>query len=352
MELTEKLSKLIYSYLKVRKKSVKTNNTYSDYNDFISSVPQGSMFGPILFNLSTNDLFFFIEIASMHNFADDNTLSAWGETLSKLIGTLESESNIAIDWFTKNEMIINPDKFQAIILDKTKSNLTNIPLTIDNQTVKSVPSVELLRIHLDDKLNFNLQISNICRSAANQLNAWIRLKSYLKFNAKRVLINSHIISNFNYCPLVWIFSAAKFLNKIEVFQKRALRFLCNDYSISCEGLLEKARRVKMIVNRLRNLCVEIYKTINKLNLEFMKNIFKVKENKRLVREQYKLYLETPEWNQVSFGAKSLKVYGPNVWNSLPFHIKTSENLIQFKSLVKNWNDNSCSFTDWSKKVIH
>ena len=77
MELREKLSRLIYSYLKVRKQSVKTNNTYSDYNDFISSVPQGSMFGRILFNLSTNDLFFFIEIASMHNFADDNTLSAW-----------------------------------------------------------------------------------------------------------------------------------------------------------------------------------------------------------------------------------------------------------------------------------
>ena len=75
-------------------------------------------------------------------------------------------------------MIINPDKFQAVILDKEKSNLTNVPLTIDNQTIKRVPSVELLGIHLDDKLNFNLHISNICRSAAKQLNALIRLKSY------------------------------------------------------------------------------------------------------------------------------------------------------------------------------
>ena len=72
------------------------------------------------------------------------------------------ENNIAIYWFTKNEMIINPDKFQTIIIDKKKSNLTNIPLTIDNQTIKSVPSVKLLGIHLDDKLNFNLHISNIC----------------------------------------------------------------------------------------------------------------------------------------------------------------------------------------------
>ena len=64
-----------------------------------------------LFNLSINDLFFFIdEISSMHNFTDDNLLSAWGETVYKLTDTFESESNIAIDWFTKKEMIINPDK--------------------------------------------------------------------------------------------------------------------------------------------------------------------------------------------------------------------------------------------------
>ena len=102
--------RLIYSYLKSRKQCVKINSTYNDYNEIISGVPQGSILGPVFFNLSINDLFFFIEKASMHNFADDNTLSsAWGETVSKLIDTLESESNIAIDWFTKNEMIINPD---------------------------------------------------------------------------------------------------------------------------------------------------------------------------------------------------------------------------------------------------
>ena len=79
-------------------------------------------------------------------------------------------------------MIINPDKFQATILDRKKSNLRNITLTIDNYTIKSLPSVELLGIHLGDKLNFNLHVSNICRSAANQLNILIRLKSYSSYN--------------------------------------------------------------------------------------------------------------------------------------------------------------------------
>ena len=68
----------------------------------------------------------------------------------------------------------------------------------------------------------------------------------------------------------------------------------------------------MGVSRLRNLCVEIYKTMNKLNPGIMNNIFKVKGNKRLVRKKYKLNLETPEWKQVILGAKSLKVYGVKV----------------------------------------
>ena len=82
----------------------------------------------------------------------------------------------------------------------------------------------------------------------------------------------------------------------------------------------------MSVNKLRNLCVEIYKTINKLNPKFMNNVVKVKENKTLVREQYKLNLGTPEWNQVTFRAKRVKVYGPKAWNNLPFHIKTSNSI--------------------------
>ena len=135
----------------------------------------------------------------------------------------------------KSEIIINPEKSEAITLDRKKSSLTNIPLTIDNQAIKSIPLVELLGIHLDDKLKFNLNMKNIwvkvfkngpskicgrqpcfsSRSDTNQPNALIRFKSYLSFSTKKNLIKSHIIWNSDYCPLVWIFSTAKSLNKIE-----------------------------------------------------------------------------------------------------------------------------------------
>ena len=82
-------------------------------------------------------------------------------------------------------MIVNPDKFQAIFLGKGKSDHTNQRIVVDNQNIKVLSSVELLGIQIDDKLNFILHISNICRSAANQLNVLIRLRRFFGFKEKK-----------------------------------------------------------------------------------------------------------------------------------------------------------------------
>ena len=115
---------------------------------------------------------------------------------------------------------------------------------------------------------------------ANQLNALIRLKQFLRFHAKKSLINSCIISNFNYCPLLSMFPSTQSLNKIENLQKRALRSLYDDFEVSYEDLLSKGGKSKMNVRRMRTLCVEIYKTLNALNPSFMNKIFKLKINGR------------------------------------------------------------------------
>ena len=138
----------ILSYLSDRKQCFRINDTYSEFENIITGVPQGSMLGPLLFNLSINDLFFFILIASVHNFADDNTLSAFAENVSKLINILQSESKVTTYWFKKNQMIVNSDKFQVIIIGKKKGYHTNENVVIDNKQIKTVLSVELLGIQM------------------------------------------------------------------------------------------------------------------------------------------------------------------------------------------------------------
>ena len=97
----------------------------------------------------------------------------------------------------------------------------------------------------------------------------------------------------------------------------------------------------MNVKRLRFLCVEIYKTINNLNLSFKKQIFELRETNKNVREKYRLNLNIRNYNQVTFGKKSLRIFGPKISNSLPYHIKSSKNLETFKTFIKNLDGGNC-----------
>ena len=67
---------------------------------------------------------------------------------------------------------------------------------------ETVPSVDIIDITIDYKLNFNLHTDKTCLKSANQLNALVRLKRFLENEDRKVLINSFVLSNFNYCPLV------------------------------------------------------------------------------------------------------------------------------------------------------
>ena len=120
--------------------------------------------------LSFNDFFFFIPKASVHNFADDNTLYSFAKTLRGLVTILQSECEAAINWLHNNKMIVNRDKFQVIFLDKRRSDNTNIEVEIGNEKISSTSSVKLLGVHIDDK----------------------RLTSFLGLKEKEVLVNSFI----------------------------------------------------------------------------------------------------------------------------------------------------------------
>ena len=239
-------------------------------------------------------------------------------------------------------MIANPDKFQVIPLGKGRSDNTNIEVEIGYEKISSTLSVKLLGVHIDDKLTFNEHINKICKSARNQLNAMIRLKSFLGLKEKEVSVNSFTYSNFNYCPLVWMLSYKISIGKIESLHKRALRFLLSDYVSSCEQLLEKSGKCNMNIRRLSFLCIETYKTLNDLSPSFMKEIFEKRDENRVTRDRYKLNLNIPRRNQVTFGTKSLKFYGPKIWNAPPVSIKTVEKLNAFKDLIKKWNGISCN----------
>ena len=94
--------RMLASYLRHRKQRVKLSGGVSDWVSITKGVPQGSVLGPMLFNLFANDLFGVFQSASLYNYADDNTLLAIADSITEVKEVLKSESLKAIEWFSDN----------------------------------------------------------------------------------------------------------------------------------------------------------------------------------------------------------------------------------------------------------
>ena len=116
----------IYSYLKGRRQCVKINGTESKFLTILAGVPQGSILGPILFNIFINDFYYFFPSANLHGFSDDHTISNKSKSLEDLKSNLKIDSEIALKLLKDNQMLAIPSKFQAIFLNKFKSILIHV----------------------------------------------------------------------------------------------------------------------------------------------------------------------------------------------------------------------------------
>ena len=209
----------------------------------------------------------------IHTFAYDSMSTALSETIQEPINAFQNKTERTIQWI-------------AIILTKDRKDEPNLELNFCDKKIKTYDKVQLLRITIDQWLSFKQHVSKICRKASGQLNAPERLGPYLPVEARQAAVDVFIPANFNYCPVVWYFSTAKQMQKIESTQERALRFILNDHDQDYDSLLVKSNTVTMEVKRMRSLCTEVSKTLNSLNPVYMKDIFELNNSSYSSRRPY------------------------------------------------------------------
>ena len=131
-------------------------------------------------------------------------------------------------------MKVNPEKFQFMILSKTRRPEYN--LLIDLNVVKGSADVEMLGLILDNTLSFEKHIAKLCQTALYKLQALRRIRKYLTLEKARVLGNAFVDSQFNYAPLIWMFCKKSIYFKIQKIHHKTLRVIYQSHE-SNENLL-------------------------------------------------------------------------------------------------------------------
>ena len=249
--------------------------------------------------------------------------------IDELLITLKNDTDTLLKWFDDNYFKANDDKCHLLVTNHSDET----SLLVGKELIKGSKSVKLLGITIDNKLNINEHVSNICDKVSQKLHILARVAVFINTGKLRILMKAFIESQFNYCPLVWMFHSRTLNNRINRLHEKALRLVYKGGHCSFVELLNKDNAVSIHHRNLQILVTEMYKVKNNLSSTIMSNIFP--ENNTVYDLRYKREFKTGNVRTILNGTETISYRGPEIWDTLPNAIKHSTSLIEFKSKIKH-----------------
>ena len=199
-------------------------------------------------------MFFMVDNIDIASYADDNTPYSVGKSQCDLETKLEKAPVKIFKRFNENGLKANQEKCHFLSSLDINMKFSLLACILENSN-----SQKPLGVTIDRKLNFNEHVTNLCDKASKKIQALARIFPYIPQTQKRLLMNAYFMSQFGYCPLVWMNHSRTLNNRINGLHKRALSLVYNDFSSSFSELLEKDKSVTIHYRNFQTLAYEIFK---------------------------------------------------------------------------------------------
>ena len=332
------------SFLTGRTCKVKIGNSYSEEVILEFGVPQGSVLGPVLFNIYIRSFYRYANQNSLfttHGFADDHQLycsfSAHNQVFMLGPNIIDLLSKVK-HWMNAFFVKLNESKTNIIVFapKRIEKDININGLFIDSECIRFSKVVENLGVLLDNKLTFKQQITKCTQSCYMSIRKISSVKSFLDYNHRKVLVTALVLSQLDYCNSLLYNIDTTLLNQLQRVENCAAKLIFNrrkyDYGLS--SLYNSLHWLQIKQRIIFKILLLVHKCIYSLAPIYLRELITLSYN--FSRTGNMLTVKT----RYASSDGAFSVCAPHLWNSLPTMLKFEGSTVQFKRKLKEYLFNS------------
>jgi hypothetical protein len=335
------------TYLYPRSCKVNVRKEYSTPRDLKFSVPQGSCTGPILYLVYASTLQEVIPSSvTIFGYADDHALMETFRACSRSdegnsINRLEKCMIDIKSWMDANRLKMNATKTEFILFG-SKSQLkkcVTTSLNVAGDKVERSNIIKYLGAWLDESLTLKAHISKKCRAAMINLQRIKLIRDTLTLDACRTIVQGTVISHLDYSNSILAGLPKCDINKLQRIQNSAAKVILQKRKIASSTKCRAELHWLPIQSRIDfKILVTVYKCLAGEAPLYLQNLLKWRGVSRggLRSEHDDKLLQIPFTRRKTFADRSFSVYGPRIWNSLPYDLRAAVNIELFKKHLKTY----------------
>ena len=325
---------LMKSYLENRKQRITIKDEFSDYTKLRCGVPQGSILGPLLFIIYTNDLFLEVNPTEhVYMYADDTLLLNPGKTELEAVQHSQICFNKIIAWCNLNRLTINKDKTKHLCVSRNNI-LLNASVNKDTTRLGNVGTYDYLGFTIDNRLTMSAYLDKTIKKISYKLYTLNIMRRFISEKTALLIYKVMIMPHYDYVDFVIDSATIEKTKRLERLHKRAIRIIEYttdlDHKKSVSELYDRYNLTSLYQRRVEHLILFMFKISKNIP-----NNIETQRPKIELRSRNKVKFKN-KFTNISKVQNSPFYRGEFLWNQLPDDLQTEDEISVFKTRVRTF----------------